>query len=42
LKAEVKEIQSTVIEAAQKNERVDDGFLGRHFRKIAGMATDVL
>lgn len=42
LKAEVKEIQSTVTEAAQKNERVDEGFLSRRFRNIARMAPDVL
>jgi hypothetical protein len=42
LKAEVKEIQSTVTEAAQKNEKVDEGFLSRHFRNIARMAPDVL
>ena len=42
LKAEVKEIQSTVTEAAQKNEKVDEGFLSRRFRHIARMAPDVL
>lgn len=42
LKAEVKEIQSTVTEAAQKNEKVDEGFLARRFRNIARMAPDVL
>jgi hypothetical protein len=42
LKAEVKEIQSTVTEAAQKNEKVDEGFLSRRFRSIARMAPDVL
>ena len=42
LKAEVKEIESTVIEAAQKNEKVDEGFLMRRFRNIARMAPDVL
>jgi len=42
LKAEMKEIQSTVTMAAQKNERVDDGFLSRRFRNIARMAPDVL
>jgi len=42
LKAEVKEIQSTVTEAAQKNEKVDEGFLSRRFRNIARMAPDVL
>jgi light-regulated signal transduction histidine kinase (bacteriophytochrome) len=42
LKAEVKEIQSTVIEAAQKNEKVDEGFLSHRFRNIARMAPDVL
>lgn len=42
LKAEVKEIQSTVTEAANKNEKVDEGFLSRRFRNIARMAPDVL
>lgn len=42
LKAEVTEIQSTVTEAAQKNEKVDEGFLSRRFRNIARMAPDVL
>ena len=42
LKAEVKEIQSTITEAAQKNEKVDEGFLSRRFRNIARMAPDVL
>ena len=42
LKAEVEEIQSTVTEAAKKNEKVDEGFLSRRFRNIARMAPDVL
>jgi cell division septum initiation protein DivIVA len=42
LKAEVKEIQSTVTEAAQKNEKVDESFLSRRFRNIARVAPDVL
>ena len=42
LKAEVREIQSTVTEAAQKNEKVDESFLSRRFRNIARMAPDVL
>ena len=42
LKAEVKEIQSTVTEAAKKNEKVDEGFLSRRFRNIARVAPDVL
>ena len=42
LKAEVKEIQATVTEAAQKNEKVDEGFVSRRFRNIARMAPDVL
>jgi hypothetical protein len=42
LKAEVKEIQSTVTEAMQKNEKVDEGFMSRRFRNIARMAPDVL
>jgi len=42
IKAEVKEIQSTVTESAQKNEKVDEKFLSRRFRNIARMAPDVL
>jgi hypothetical protein len=40
--AEVNEIQSAVTEAAQKNEKVDEGFLSRRFRSIARMAPDML
>lgn len=42
IKAEIKEIQTTVTEAAQQNEKVDEGFLSRRFRNIARMAPDVL
>src|SRR6266540_5742707 len=42
IKAEVKEIQTTVTQAAQKNEKVDEGFLSRRFRNIARMPPDVL
>jgi cell division septum initiation protein DivIVA len=42
LKADVKEIQTAVTEAAQKNEKVDEGFLSRRFRNIARMAPDLL
>lgn len=42
LDAEVKEIQSAVTQAAQKNEKVDESFLSRRFRNIARMAPDVL
>ena len=42
IKAEVKEIQSTVTLAAQKNEKIDEGFLSRRFRNIARMAPDIL
>ena len=42
LKAEVEEIQSTVTEAVQKNEKVEEGFLSRRFRNIARMAPDIL
>ena len=42
IKAEVKEIQTTVTEAAQKNEQVDQSFLVRRFRNIARMAPDLL
>lgn len=41
LKAEVDEIQSSVAEAAQKNEPVDESFLARRFRNVARMAPDV-
>ena len=42
LKAEVKEIQFTVTEAAKKNEKVDEGFWAPRFRNIGRMAPDVL
>jgi len=42
LKAEVKEIQSTVTEAVKKNEKLDEGFLSQRFRNIARMAPDML
>ncbi len=42
LKAEVKEIQATVTEAVQKNEKVDESFLSRRFRNMARMAPDIL
>jgi cell division septum initiation protein DivIVA len=42
LKAEVKEIQTVVTEAAKKNEKVDEGFLSRRFRNIARMTPDLL
>jgi hypothetical protein len=42
LKAEVKEIQSTILEAVQKNEEVDERFLSRRFRYIARVAPDIL
>lgn len=42
LKAEVKEIQTTVTQAAQKNEKLDESFLARRFRNIARMAPDLL
>jgi hypothetical protein len=42
IKAEVQEIQSTVTQAAQKNEKIDEGFLSRRFRNIARMAPDLL
>jgi len=42
LKAEVKEIQAAVTDAARKNQKVDESFLARHFRNIARMAPDVL
>lgn len=42
LKAEVKEIQSTVTDAAKNNGKLDEGFLARRFRNIARMAPDIL
>jgi hypothetical protein len=42
LAAEVKEIQSAMTEASQKDEKIDEGFLSRRFRNIARMAPDVL
>ena len=42
IKAEVREIQSTVTAAAQNNTKVDESFLARRFRNIARMAPDLL
>lgn len=42
IKAEVKEIQSTVTAAAQNKESIDESFLARRFRNIARMAPDIL
>lgn len=42
LKADVKEIETAITDAAQKNEKVDESFLSRRFRNIARMAPDVL
>lgn len=42
IKSEVKEIQSTVTQAAQKNEQIDEKSLSRRFRNIARMAPDIL
>jgi len=42
LASEVGEIEETVTEAAQKNKKVDEGFLSRRFRNIARMAPDIL
>ena len=42
LKAEVEEIQSTMTEAVQKNEKVEESFLSRRFRNIVRVAPDVL
>ena len=42
MKAEVKEIQYTVTEATQKNDKVDERFLSHRFTNIARMAPDVL
>ncbi len=42
LKAEVKEVQAAVTEAAKENKKVDESFLVRRFRNIARMAPDIL
>jgi transposase-like protein len=42
LTADVKEIQATITQAAQKNGEVNEGVLSRRFRNIARMAPDVL
>ena len=42
VKAEVKQIEATVTESVQKNEKVDEGFLAQRFRNIARMAPDIL
>ena len=42
LKTDVKEIQTAVTQAAQKNEKLEESFLARRFRNIARMAPDVL
>jgi cell division septum initiation protein DivIVA len=42
LRAEIEEIQAKVTEAAQNDEKVEEGFLSRRFRNIARMAPDVL
>jgi len=42
LKAEVEEIQSSVTEAVERNEKVEVSFLSRRFRNIARMAPDIL
>lgn len=42
IKADVNEIQTVVTEAAEKNTKVDEGFLSRRFRNIARMAPDIL
>jgi hypothetical protein len=42
MKAEVKEIETAVTEAARKNEKVDEGFIARRFRNLARMAPDML
>jgi hypothetical protein len=42
LTTDVEEIQTVITEAAQKNEKVDEGFLARRFRNLARMAPDML
>lgn len=42
LKAEVKDIQTTVTDAVENKQPVDESFLARRFRNIARMAPDVL
>lgn len=40
--AELKEVESEIIDSAIKNEKVDDQFLSRRFRNLARIAPDVL
>jgi translation elongation factor EF-1beta len=42
LRTDVKEIETAVTQAAEKNAKVDEGFLSRRLRNIARMAPDVL
>lgn len=42
LKADVQQIQLIVTEAAQKDKKVDETLLSRHFRNIARMAPDIV
>jgi hypothetical protein len=42
LKTDMKEIEIAVTNAAQKNEKVDEGFVARRFRNLARIAPDVL
>ena len=42
LKAEIEEIQETVVEAVEKQKEVNEGFFLRRFRNISRMAPDIL
>jgi hypothetical protein len=42
IKAEVKDIQTTVTEASQKKGKVEESFVARRFRNIARMAPELL
>jgi hypothetical protein len=42
LKTDLKEIQTTVMEAVKQEQQVDENFLSRRFRNIARTAPDIL
>lgn len=42
LKAEVQDIQTTITEAVETNQKVEESFLSRRFRSIERMAPDIL
>jgi hypothetical protein len=42
LRAEVQDIQSAIVQASEKKEKIEENFLLRRFRNIARMAPDIL